>query len=319
MTDEPIEVFFSYCHADENYKDELVKHLSILQRQGVIAGWHDRLIAPGSEWSREIDRHLASADIILLLVSSDFLFSDYCWGVEIAKALQRHEAGEACVIPVVLRYVDWHDAPIAKLQALPKNAKPIKSWPDQDEAFTNVAEGIRAAVKQIRDRRQQSRQQPIVSNQPTESSSVSPVLQMTAEEFFDRAVDQQNNGDNQGAITNYGQAIQLKPDYADAYYNRGLLGQEVNVRREIEYLISKEIYIELPHIKMMKYFSFLTGRFNSRDFAERMTQSITQSAMREFYGKLVIADFQKAADLYQQQGNTEWHQNALAWLKELQP
>ncbi len=161
MTEEPIEVFFSYSHQDEKFKDELVKHLSILQRQGVISVWHDRMISPGSEWDREIDAHLSSADIILLMVSSDFLYSDYCWGVEIKKALQRHEAGEARVIPVVLRHVDWRDAPLSKLQALPKNAKPIKSWLDQDEAFKNIAEGIRDVAKKLQQVKQQAKKRQV--------------------------------------------------------------------------------------------------------------------------------------------------------------
>ncbi|MGG6268502.1 TIR domain-containing protein [Leptolyngbya sp. AN03gr2] len=149
MTEEPIKVFFSYSHRDEELKDELVKHLSILRRQGVITEWHDRMIMPGSEWSREIDASLNSADIILLMVSSDFLASDYCWGVEIEKALQRHESGEAYVIPVILRPVVWQDAPFAKLQALPKNAKPITKWKDQDEAFFDVVRGIQIAIETL--------------------------------------------------------------------------------------------------------------------------------------------------------------------------
>ena len=222
MTEEPIEVFFSYSHRDEEFKDELVKHLSILQRQGVVSGWHDRMIAPGTEWDREIDHHLSSADIILLMLSSDFLHSEYCWGVEVQKAMRRHEAGEAVVIPVVLRWVDWKDAPFARLQALPKNAKPIRSWADADEAYTNVCEGIRAAVKTIRERRRKRMQQVLeVSNPPVEKPNAAPT-QMTAEEFFARGVEKWNKGDYQGAIADYDQAIKLKPDYAEPYNNRGL-------------------------------------------------------------------------------------------------
>jgi TIR domain len=190
MTQEPIKVFFSYSHQDEAYKDELVKHLSILQRQGVIAGWHDRMITPGSEWDREIDRHLSAANIILLLVSSDFLSSDYCWSVEITKALQRHEAGEAHVIPVVLRHVNWHDTPIAKLQALPENANPIKSWPDQDKAFTNVAGGIQKAADTIQERRKRkrTRQSPASRKRFTPTPSVGSELraQMQTYSFLAR-------------------------------------------------------------------------------------------------------------------------------------
>jgi tetratricopeptide (TPR) repeat protein len=155
MTEKPIQVFFSYSHRDEEFKDELVKHLSILQYQGVISGWHDRMIAPGSEWDRAIDAYLSSAEIILLMVSPDFLASDYCWGVEVQKAMQRHEVGEACVIPVVLRWVDWAGAPFAKFQALPKNAKPIASWSDRDEAFYDVVRGIAVAVENLLKAQQQ--------------------------------------------------------------------------------------------------------------------------------------------------------------------
>jgi hypothetical protein len=149
VTPSPIEVFFSYSHKDEDLCVELVKHLSILKRQGVIQDWHDRKIGAGKEWEGEIDTHLNTAGVILLLISSDFLASDYCYDKEMNRALERHEAGEACVIPIILRPVDWEGAPFGKLQALPKDAKPVTSWPDQDQAFLNVAQGIRAAVKEL--------------------------------------------------------------------------------------------------------------------------------------------------------------------------
>ncbi len=102
-----------------------------------------------NEWAGEIDQHLNSAQVILLLVSASFLASDYCYDVELKRAMERHEAGEARVIPVILRPVDWHDAPFGKLQALPRNAKPVTRWTDRDEAFADVARGIRAAVESI--------------------------------------------------------------------------------------------------------------------------------------------------------------------------
>jgi hypothetical protein len=144
-----IEVFFSYSHKDEELRDELEKHLSILKRQGVITGWHDRRIGAGREWAGEIDTHLNTADVILLLISSDFLASDYCYDVEMKRAMERHEAGEARVIPVILRPVDWKGAPFGKLQALPTDAKPVTEWPNRDGAFLNVAQGIRAAVEEL--------------------------------------------------------------------------------------------------------------------------------------------------------------------------
>jgi hypothetical protein len=145
----PVEVFFSYSHRDEKLRDQLEKHLSLLKHQGLIAGWHDRKIGGGIEWKGQIDQHLNSSRIILLLVSADFLASGYCYDVEMKRALERHEAGEARVIPIILKPCDWHEAPFAKLQAFPKDARPVTKWPNRDEAFTDVARGIRAAVAEL--------------------------------------------------------------------------------------------------------------------------------------------------------------------------
>ena len=121
--------------------------MKILQRTKVIETWHDRRIMAGDEWKGEIDEHLEAADIILLLVSSDFIASDYCYDVEMGRAMKRHEAGEARVIPVILRNVNWKDAPFAKLQALPKDGKAVMLWGDRDTAWRNVSEGIEAVVR----------------------------------------------------------------------------------------------------------------------------------------------------------------------------
>ena len=145
-----IEVFFSYAHEDEKLRDDLAKQLKLLERQGVISAWHDRQIVAGSEWGSAIDTHLDSAQVILLLISPDFLASDYCWDIEVKRAMERHEAGEARVIPVILRPVDyWQEASFGKLQALPTNAKPVTTWENQDEAFRIVAQGIRQAIAEL--------------------------------------------------------------------------------------------------------------------------------------------------------------------------
>jgi hypothetical protein len=151
-TGEPIHVFFSYSHADEALRDELSKHLSLLERQGVIHKWHDRQIPPGSEWAQAIDDRLDRAQVILLLVSSDFLASDYCHEIEMKRALERHDRGEAVVIPIILRPCEWQGAMFGKLQALPKDARPVAKWADKDDAFTDVARGIRRAIENLRNR-----------------------------------------------------------------------------------------------------------------------------------------------------------------------
>ena len=141
------ELYCSYAHRDERLRHDLERHLSLLQRQGVIRIWHDRQILAGSDRAAEIDAHLNTADVIVLLVSPDFLASDYCFGVELRRALERHAAGEARVIPVILRPVDWRGAPFGHLQALPSNGRPVTRWRNRDEAFADVARGIRVAVQ----------------------------------------------------------------------------------------------------------------------------------------------------------------------------
>ena len=142
----PLEVFYSYAHEDEASRDELEKHLSLLKRSGLIVGWHDRRISAGDEWRDQIDAHARSAQIILLLISPDFLASDYCYDVEMKLALERHARHEARVIPIILRPVDWTVAPFSKLQALPRDGRAVTSWANRDEAFANIAQGIREVV-----------------------------------------------------------------------------------------------------------------------------------------------------------------------------
>lgn len=149
----PVSLFYSYAHEDEPFRNELEKHLAVLRRTGVIAPWHDRRITAGHEWADEIDRYLESAQVILLLVSADFLASDYCWGVEMNRALARHDAGDARVIPVMVRPVDFFSGvPFARLQALPRDARPITEWPNKDAAWADVARGIRLACSEVQQR-----------------------------------------------------------------------------------------------------------------------------------------------------------------------
>ena len=149
-----VTVFCSYSHRDEDLREELDKHIKLLERRGVISVWHDRKIGAGEEWKEEIDEQLESADVILLLISPDFIASDYCYDIELKRAMERHDAGEARVIPVFLRPVNWKGAPFGKLQALPTDARPVTSWPDHDEAFVIVSEGIQRAAETLNARRQ---------------------------------------------------------------------------------------------------------------------------------------------------------------------
>ena len=140
----PVRLFYSYAHKDEQLRNELDVHLKILDAQGLIFPWHDRLVRPGEEWAQGIDANLEAANIVLLLLSADFITSDYCYSTEMKLALERHEAGEARVIPVILRDVDRAKGPFAKLQALPEDGRAVTRWPDRDSAWRDVRRGDRA-------------------------------------------------------------------------------------------------------------------------------------------------------------------------------
>jgi len=143
----PAKVFLSYSQEDEAFRKKLEQHLAILIRQGIISTWHDRKLVPGQEWAGEISENLESANIILLLVSSAFMASDYCYDIELKRALERHKDGDAIVIPVILRPVDWEGASFGMLQGLPQNGKPVAKWADQDEAFEDIVRGIRKVLE----------------------------------------------------------------------------------------------------------------------------------------------------------------------------
>src|SRR5438046_426041 len=115
----PVTLFYSYAPEDALLCDQLEKHLSLLRHRGVITTWHNRQITLGFDSSKEINQRLNTASLILLLISSDFLASDYCYGVEMQYALERQHAGIAHVIPILLRPVDWQGTPFYHLQYLP--------------------------------------------------------------------------------------------------------------------------------------------------------------------------------------------------------
>ena len=148
-----VRVAFSYSHRDEELRDELGTHLKLLQHQGLISPWHDRKITGGETWRDVIDERFRRADLILLLISSNFFASDYCFQTEMTLSLERQKKGEARVVPIIVRACDWHSAPFAALQALPKDGKPVESWPNREEAWHDVAKGIRKIVEEFRARR----------------------------------------------------------------------------------------------------------------------------------------------------------------------
>jgi TIR domain len=184
-------VFFSYSHVDEALRDQLETQLAMLKRQGAIETWHDRRIGAGENLHDAIDSHINTADIILLLVSPEFLASDYCYEREMRRAMERHEAGEATVIPVILRPSDWHGAPFGSLMATPPDGRPVTQWPDRDQAFLEVVRAIRGAAERFN---RSPPQRPAASGQrPEPSPSTTPVIRSSnlrvARQFTERDKD----------------------------------------------------------------------------------------------------------------------------------
>jgi hypothetical protein len=142
-------VFFSYSHKDEALRNELEVHLSMLKREGLIEAWHDRRIAAGEDIHSEISSALEKADIVLLLVSAHFLASNYCFEIEMNRALEKHNKGTTRVIPVILHPCDWQSAPFGHLRATPPDGKPVSMFANRDEGLALVARDIRDAIKSL--------------------------------------------------------------------------------------------------------------------------------------------------------------------------
>jgi TIR domain len=183
-------IFFSYSHKDETLRDQLQVHLAGLERQGLITSWHDRRITAGSDFGTAIDANLDKADVILLLISPDFISSNYCYNLEMTRALERHEAGQARVIPVILRPCHWQDLPFGKLLATPRDGKAITKWPNIDEAFYDVVQSIKDALRET-----SGQTRPAAPHPPPASPSASagPVIRSSnlgiRKQFTDRDLD----------------------------------------------------------------------------------------------------------------------------------
>ena len=149
LTGQALKVFISYSHADEEYRHQLVKHLSPLKRINLVSEWHDGELQGGEEWNATILKNLQTSDIVLLLISIDFINSEYCYGIELEKALELHERKRCVVVPVILRSCLWQHTQFSKLQALPDKGKPVSSFPDADAAFTSIVEGLKEIADKL--------------------------------------------------------------------------------------------------------------------------------------------------------------------------
>lgn len=146
-------VFISYAHKDHEHLENIQKYFAALKLEGWISAWDDREIESGGDWQQEIDARLNEADVILLLISADFIASEYCHSIELKRALERQAdpSDRAVVIPVILSSCDWETQNFARLQALPHSSKGIEDWPSPAKYYTAVAKGLRKRLGKLRD------------------------------------------------------------------------------------------------------------------------------------------------------------------------
>jgi tetratricopeptide (TPR) repeat protein len=245
----PVEIFCCYSRKDQQLLLDLRTHLMPLQRQGYIKLWADTDISAGTDWEKEITKHLNTAQIILLLISPDFMNSDYCYSKEMTRAIERHEQDEARVIPIIVRPVLWQGAPFGKLQALPTDAKAVTSryWPNPDEALFDVAEGIYRAIQEVTASLQaRSEINPSQEIAPPKASIQTPIqdtppkqAQKTKEQWLEEGNRLCDLKQYSEALTAYEQAIGLDPNYALAYNNKGTALERLNRKKEAQQAYEK--------------------------------------------------------------------------------
>ena len=192
-----IKVFFSYAHEDETLLNKLKDHLALLKRQGTISIWHDRDISAGQDWKTTISSHLNTDDLILLLISSAFIASDYCYSIEGKRALERHKAGEARVIPVLLQPYHLKNAPFNHLEFLPRDRNPVTKWLNQEDAFENIAEGVHKVVEEL-----------------------------LAEQWYQEGQRYYKAKDYVRSVRAYDRSIKLNPNFAAVYTAKGKVLQD---------------------------------------------------------------------------------------------
>ena len=224
---QPLKLFYCYAHEDKALRLELDAHLSNMKRQKLIEAWYDREIMAGTVWEHEIDTHLNTSHLILLLVSAWFLASDYCYGIEMQKALQRHTEGKARVVPILLRPVEWEGAPFSHLQILPTEAIPVTRWADRNEAFEDIAKELRKVAKEL------------------------SISLKTKEEWLEEGDVLYNLKRYEEALVAYEQAIRLDPNYVLAYDNKG--DALYRLKRYEEALVACEQAIRLDPNYVLAY------------------------------------------------------------------
>ncbi|GCE15675.1 toll/interleukin-1 receptor domain-containing protein [Tengunoibacter tsumagoiensis] len=194
LSTEPLKIFFSYAHEDHAFRSLLGKHLMPFVRSGLVTQWYDGDIHAGAEWAEEVYAHLNTADIILFLVSPDFMNSDFCYHVEMARALERNALKETRAIAILLRPTYWQETLLGDLQVLPRGEMPVSIWHDHDQAFFSIVQDIYAEITLL-----------------------------LSQKWLETSNNFQDAKDYEYALRACQKAIQLNPRNSSAYLNAGTL------------------------------------------------------------------------------------------------
>lgn len=149
----PVKIFYSYAHEDEVLRDKLSTYLGVLRQNNKIEEWHDRKIKPGIDFNTEISGKLETADVILFLISEDFLNSDYCFGIEVNKAFELQKTQSVEIIPILLKPCLFEESRFSQLQIIPRDAKPITTSDSKEDTWTTVAREIRDIVNTVSEKK----------------------------------------------------------------------------------------------------------------------------------------------------------------------
>lgn len=278
----PIKIFIIYSHKDKNHKERLIVSLTMLQRQGLVEMWHDQDINPGQVWDNEIKEQLRKSDLVLALLSSDFIASNYIYDTELNHAFEHQKT----IIPVILRACSWrHDERLSKFQALPSDANPITSWQNNDEAWLSVEEGIRKVILQIKNNK--PTKIGIIIERPEEKNifpafSCPPIFLAEAKNHVPISIyiDDVNVGEIKGGES---QEFQVKIGVHNIYfhlkYNFILYGP--NGIRETEYIDEKS-EVEKHFFNEVMTYKYTIGLKHKKGF----WWSLYSHASHELQGKL---------------------------------
>jgi tetratricopeptide (TPR) repeat protein len=249
-----IEIFCCYAREDQRWMEHLRKHLKPLERSGSIKVWSDTDIKAGDNREMEVAKHLNAAHIILLLVSADFIASDYCDSKEMRRAMERHAQQEARVIPIILRPTHWKDTPFAGIEPLPKNAEPVTKWKSEDDALFTIVKGIKLVVQDLQARAQKHRAERlaicrnsvIVHMHARRYEEALDAIESTIQLTFDnldswlytqKGIIMRNLKQKEAALAAHDRAIELAPDDAGVFHEKA-----VTLRVFKEYRAALEIY-----------------------------------------------------------------------------